>query len=301
MPRKRISSLQASSGYEANVQNRCINTSKRTVAPPKTDTQTEALPARLPRVDATGNRGRSCPATAGALQDQCPSPESPASLSPASRRCPLTCRCGSPGLAAVLIGGLPDKAAWERVRASLIAKGLAPPPEGMLIDPPRENPHAQDRHRRRAGTQRHGLPAPVQRALRRARAPAAGRTPAGSRISASISCACRRATGRASATGIRTKTNSSIVLEGELTLIEDGGETVLRAGDCAAFPKNSGNGHHMINRSGATAVYLEVGSRAARRPHHLLRHRHDERQRRRPVRAQGRHALRAPIAGRNAS
>jgi uncharacterized cupin superfamily protein len=52
------------------------------------------------------------------------------------------------------------------------------------------------------------------------------------------------------------------VLEGELTLIEDAGETVLRAGDCAAFPKGSGNGHHMINRSGATAVYLEVGSRA---------------------------------------
>lgn len=52
------------------------------------------------------------------------------------------------------------------------------------------------------------------------------------------------------------------VLEGELTLIEDGGETVLRAGDCAAFPKNSGNGHHMINRSNATAVYLEVGSRS---------------------------------------
>ena len=51
------------------------------------------------------------------------------------------------------------------------------------------------------------------------------------------------------------------VLEGELTLIEDGGETVLRAGDCAAFPKATGNGHHMINRSAATAVYLEVGSR----------------------------------------
>jgi uncharacterized cupin superfamily protein len=53
------------------------------------------------------------------------------------------------------------------------------------------------------------------------------------------------------------------VLEGELTLIEDGGETVLRAGDCAAFPKNTGNGHHMINRSNAVAVYLEVGSRWA--------------------------------------
>jgi uncharacterized cupin superfamily protein len=52
------------------------------------------------------------------------------------------------------------------------------------------------------------------------------------------------------------------VLEGELTLIEDGGETVLRAGDCAAFPKDSGNGHHLINKSGALAVYLEVGARS---------------------------------------
>ena len=51
------------------------------------------------------------------------------------------------------------------------------------------------------------------------------------------------------------------VLEGELTLIEDEGETVLRAGDCAAFPKGTGNGHHLINRSAAVAVYLEVGSR----------------------------------------
>jgi uncharacterized cupin superfamily protein len=51
------------------------------------------------------------------------------------------------------------------------------------------------------------------------------------------------------------------VLEGELTLVEDGGETPLRAGDCAAFPKGSGNGHHLINHSSALAVYLEVGSR----------------------------------------
>jgi uncharacterized cupin superfamily protein len=51
------------------------------------------------------------------------------------------------------------------------------------------------------------------------------------------------------------------VLEGTLTLIEDRGETVLHAGDCATFPKGSGDGHHMINRSSATAVYLEVGSR----------------------------------------
>lgn len=51
------------------------------------------------------------------------------------------------------------------------------------------------------------------------------------------------------------------VLEGEVTLIEDGGETVLRAGDCAAFPKGTGNGHHLINRSAAVAVFLDVGSR----------------------------------------
>ena len=51
------------------------------------------------------------------------------------------------------------------------------------------------------------------------------------------------------------------VLEGELVLVEDAGETVLRAGDCAAFAKDSGNGHHMINKSDAMAVYLEVGSR----------------------------------------
>ena len=51
------------------------------------------------------------------------------------------------------------------------------------------------------------------------------------------------------------------LLEGEVTLVEDAGETPLRAGDCAAFPKGSGNGHHLINRSSAIAVYLEVGSR----------------------------------------
>ena len=51
------------------------------------------------------------------------------------------------------------------------------------------------------------------------------------------------------------------VIAGEVVLEEDGGETILRAGDCAAFPKNSGNGHHLINRSGEVALYLEMGSR----------------------------------------
>jgi uncharacterized cupin superfamily protein len=51
------------------------------------------------------------------------------------------------------------------------------------------------------------------------------------------------------------------VLEGEVILIDDNGETVLRVGDCAAFPKNDGNGHHLVNRSGVVARCLEVGSR----------------------------------------
>lgn len=51
------------------------------------------------------------------------------------------------------------------------------------------------------------------------------------------------------------------VLEGELKLVEDAAETVVRAGECAAFPKGTGVGHHFINESTKTAVYLEVGSR----------------------------------------
>ncbi len=51
------------------------------------------------------------------------------------------------------------------------------------------------------------------------------------------------------------------LLEGELVLVEDAGESVLRAGDCATFPKGTGNGHHLRNKSSAMAVYLEVGSR----------------------------------------
>ena len=52
------------------------------------------------------------------------------------------------------------------------------------------------------------------------------------------------------------------LLDGELTLIEDAGETLLRAGDCAAFPKGSRDGRHMVNRSTDWAVYLEVGTRS---------------------------------------
>lgn len=52
------------------------------------------------------------------------------------------------------------------------------------------------------------------------------------------------------------------VVSGELVLITDAGEEILRAGDCAAFPKNVADGHHLVNRSGKTAVCLEAGGRA---------------------------------------
>jgi len=51
------------------------------------------------------------------------------------------------------------------------------------------------------------------------------------------------------------------VIEGELTLIEDTGETVLRAGEAAGFKANVSNGHHLVNKSNRDAVYLEIGSR----------------------------------------
>jgi uncharacterized cupin superfamily protein len=53
------------------------------------------------------------------------------------------------------------------------------------------------------------------------------------------------------------------VLEGELALIEDGGETILKPGDCAGFKAGVPNGHHLVNKSQRDALYLEIGTRAA--------------------------------------
>lgn len=50
------------------------------------------------------------------------------------------------------------------------------------------------------------------------------------------------------------------VLAGEVVLVTDAGETVLRAGDCAGFPHGIADGHHLQNRSSAEAIVLEVGT-----------------------------------------
>jgi uncharacterized cupin superfamily protein len=51
------------------------------------------------------------------------------------------------------------------------------------------------------------------------------------------------------------------VVEGEIALVTDAGEQTLRAGMAAGFPAGKPDGHHLINRSAAPALYLEVGDR----------------------------------------
>lgn len=51
------------------------------------------------------------------------------------------------------------------------------------------------------------------------------------------------------------------VLEGEVVLVSDAGEEVLRAGDCAGFKAGEPDGHHLQNRSNAQVVLLEIGAR----------------------------------------
>ncbi len=52
-----------------------------------------------------------------------------------------------------------------------------------------------------------------------------------------------------------------IVISGELTLVTDDGEEVLRAGDCVGFKAGVENAHHLQNRSDELAVYFDIGGR----------------------------------------
>lgn len=51
------------------------------------------------------------------------------------------------------------------------------------------------------------------------------------------------------------------VLSGEITLIDETGEHLLKAGDYAGFPAGEANAHHLANRSNAEAAYLDAGTR----------------------------------------
>jgi uncharacterized cupin superfamily protein len=50
-----------------------------------------------------------------------------------------------------------------------------------------------------------------------------------------------------------------IMLEGESVLVEDAGVTLLRAGDVAAFPKGTGDGHHLRNDGDRECRFLVMG------------------------------------------
>jgi uncharacterized cupin superfamily protein len=51
------------------------------------------------------------------------------------------------------------------------------------------------------------------------------------------------------------------VFQGEVTLIDDGGEHRMVAGEFSGFSAGVANGHHLVNKSDRPAVYFEVGSR----------------------------------------
>ena len=51
------------------------------------------------------------------------------------------------------------------------------------------------------------------------------------------------------------------ILSGHPTLITDAGETRLEPGMCAGFKAGSGDAHHLVNRTDADVLYLEIGDR----------------------------------------
>jgi uncharacterized cupin superfamily protein len=51
------------------------------------------------------------------------------------------------------------------------------------------------------------------------------------------------------------------VVAGEVVLVSEAGEEVLRAGECVGFKAGIQDGHHLQNRSAQDALILEVGSR----------------------------------------
>jgi uncharacterized cupin superfamily protein len=51
-----------------------------------------------------------------------------------------------------------------------------------------------------------------------------------------------------------------VMLAGEAVLVEDGGETLLRAGDIATFPAGVHDGHHLQNRTDHDCVFVAIGA-----------------------------------------
>jgi uncharacterized cupin superfamily protein len=54
-----------------------------------------------------------------------------------------------------------------------------------------------------------------------------------------------------------------VMIAGEAVLVDEDGRHPMCAGDIAAFPKNDGNGHVLINESAADCVYVAIGRPSA--------------------------------------
>ena len=52
------------------------------------------------------------------------------------------------------------------------------------------------------------------------------------------------------------------VVDGEITLIDKDSEHLLTPGMCAGFKAGVANGHCLVNRSSASASYIEIGTRS---------------------------------------
>ena len=52
-----------------------------------------------------------------------------------------------------------------------------------------------------------------------------------------------------------------VMLEGELVLRTDDGESTLRPGMCVGFPAGARNAHHLVNTSALAAKFIVIGSR----------------------------------------
>ena len=50
------------------------------------------------------------------------------------------------------------------------------------------------------------------------------------------------------------------VVDGEVVLVTDVGDEMLKAGDCVGFKAGEADGHHLQNRSDHEALVLEVGT-----------------------------------------
>ena len=50
-----------------------------------------------------------------------------------------------------------------------------------------------------------------------------------------------------------------VMISGTAVLVDDAGRTMIRPGDIAAFAKNDGNGHCLINESDTDCVFVVMG------------------------------------------